>query len=51
MKSWKTPTPKQVDLAVALLAHIEQHRYFFDRLENPEWIEPLKSKGFFPSSP
>lgn len=51
MKSWKTPTPEQVDRAVALLGHIEQYRYFFDRLENPEWIEPLKSKGFFRNPP
>ncbi|MBX6361670.1 MAG: hypothetical protein IRZ03_16520 [Acidobacterium ailaaui] len=27
--------------------------YFFDRLENPEWFEPLREKGFFrhPSQP
>lgn len=51
MKSWKTPTPEQVDRAVALLVHPEQHRYFFDRLENPKWIGPLKSKGFFRNPP
>ena len=51
MKSWKTPTPDQIDKAVALLGHAEQYRYFFDRLENPEWIEPLKKKGFFSSPP
>lgn len=51
MKSWKTPTPEQVDRAVALLVHAEQYRYFFDRLENPEWIQPLKLKGFFRNPP
>jgi len=51
MKSWKTPTPDQVERAVALLGHAEQHRYFFDRLENPDWIPPLKSKGFFSNPP
>ena len=51
MKSWKTPTPEQVTKAVALLGHAEQYRYFFDRLENPQWIEPLKTKGFFGSPP
>jgi len=51
MKSWKTPTPEQVDRAVALLGHAEHYRYFFDRLENPEWISPLKSKGFFSNPP
>jgi len=26
-------------------------RYFFDRLENPEWIEPLRERGFFKNPP
>jgi len=51
MQSWKMPTPEQVDRAVALLAHVEQYRYFFDRLENPEWLEPLWQKGFFRHPP
>lgn len=51
MRSWKTPTPDQVDRAIALLAHPEQLRYFFDRLENPHWLEPLKHKGFFRNPP
>ena len=51
MKSWKTPTPEKVQRAVALLAHAEQYRYFFDQLENPEWIEPLRQKGFFKAPP
>lgn len=25
--------------------------YFFDRLENPEWLEPLRQKGFFQHPP
>jgi hypothetical protein len=44
-------TPEKVNRAVALLGHIEQVRYFFDRLENPEWIMPLKAKGFFNMPP
>ncbi|MEW6542563.1 MAG: hypothetical protein AB1411_03015 [Nitrospirota bacterium] len=51
MRSWKTPTPEQVDRAIALLAHPELRRYFFDRLENPHWLEPLKQKGFFGHPP
>ncbi len=47
MQSWKTPTPEQVKKAVALLGHAELYRYFFDRLENPQWIIPLREKGFF----
>jgi hypothetical protein len=26
-------------------------RYFFDRLENPEWLEPLRKRGFFRNPP
>lgn len=51
MKSWKTPTPEQVARAVALLGHVEQYRYFFDRLENPLWLEPLAERGFFKRPP
>lgn len=51
MKSWKQPTPEQLNRAVALLTRPEHYRYFFDRLENPEWIMPLKEKGFFQHAP
>lgn len=43
--------PEQVDRAVLLLTHGEQVRHFFDRLENPEWLIPLKNKGYFKSPP
>ena len=39
--------PQQIDKAVALLIHPEQRSYFFNRLQNPKWISPLKKKGFF----
>lgn len=51
MKSWTMPTPEQVEKTVALLAHPEQRRYFFDQLKNPLWLEPLQKKGFFKSPP
>lgn len=51
MKSWKTPTLEQVIKAVALLGRPGQRRYFFDRLENPLWINLLKEKEFFDSPP
>jgi len=51
MQSWKKPTPEQVDKAVALLVYYEHYRYFFDRLENPEWVEPLWERGFFRQPP
>lgn len=51
MKSWKKPTPEQVGKAVAKLGRLGHYRYFFDRLENPEWILPLKENHFFENPP
>jgi hypothetical protein len=51
MKSWKIPTTEQVDKAVSMLGRTEQSRYFFDRLNNPHWIRPLKEKGIFHRPP
>lgn len=51
MTSWTTPTPEQIEKAIALLAQPEQRRYFFDRLNNPLWLEPLWEKGFFKNPP
>jgi len=51
MKSWKTPTPEQISRAIAQVAHVEHYRYFFDRLENPNWVRPLKERGFFSNPP
>lgn len=51
MRSWKTPTPKQVESAIGLLTHPEQARYFFDRLENPTWIAFLEARRVFAAPP
>ena len=51
MPSWTIPTAEEVDRAIALLSYQEHRRYFFDRLQNPEWIGPLTSKGFFINPP
>ena len=52
MTSWKKPTDLQVDRAVALMmGGWEKYRYFFERLENPEWIMPLRQRGFFRAAP
>ncbi len=32
-------------------ASIVTHQYFFDKLENPEWLEPIWKKGFFKQPP
>lgn len=51
MKSWSKPTVQQVEGAIALMKKREQYRYFFDHLENPEWILPLRERGFFKLPP
>ena len=51
MRFWKKPTPDQLDRAIALLGRTMHHRYFFDRLQNPEWVKPLLDKGFFTNPP
>ena len=51
MASWKKPTPEIVDKAVASMVRFEQQRYFFERLDNPAWIEPLRKRGWFSTPP
>lgn len=51
MKSWTKPTPELVTRAIAGMPYLEQQRYFFERLENPEWIEPLRKAKFFSTVP
>ena len=51
MTSWKIPTAEDVDRAVACMVHVEQQRYFFERLMNPQWLKPLREKGFFSTPP
>jgi len=49
MKSWKKPTPEAVDQAIASAPRAEQLQYFFSKLENPEWLDPLAERKFFSS--
>lgn len=37
--------------ALALLGRAGQYRYFFDRLQNPLWLQPLKAKAIFAAPP
>jgi hypothetical protein len=45
------PTEELVAAAVDLVSDPHQARYFFDRLDNPLWIQPLASQGFFSEPP
>ena len=39
------------DDALGRAVHTEQLRYFFEKLDRPEWVEPLREKGYFASPP
>ena len=39
------PTEGNVSRAIARMSRLEQQRYFFERLQNPDWIEPLKPRS------
>jgi hypothetical protein len=46
------PDAATVDRAVALIKKGRTNRiYFFDKLEDPSWIAPLKARGFFSQPP
>jgi len=51
MESFKQPTQEQIDAVIPRLISPEHASYFFNRLENPLWIEPLKEKGIFNNPP
>ena len=46
------PSEKDIKkLANGVPNNFVTRRYFFERLENPEWLEPLWEKGFFSNPP
>lgn len=51
MKSWALPTAEELDRVAVLCAREENRAYFFDRLENPNWVAPLAERGFFDNPP
>lgn len=44
---WPKPTDAQIQRLQTLTAHPARLRYFFTRLENPEWLERLADDGWF----
>lgn len=51
MRSWLPPTADELTRVAVLCARAEGRAYFFDRLENPRWVEPLAESDFFSSPP
>ena len=51
LKFWTSPTDRQVARVNDLIGNALQRRYFFDNLQNPAWIEPLRDAGLFEAPP
>ena len=51
MKSWPKPTDDLVQTALKSVRTVSDRMYFFPRLKNPHWIEPLAERGFFDHPP
>ena len=51
MKSWKKPTDEMIGEALASVRKETDRRYFFSRLKNPLWLQPLVKRGYFESPP
>lgn len=51
MKSWTTPTDETIEKALGSVKKESDRRYFFSRLKNPFWIEPLMQRGYFDHPP
>src|SRR5690349_14805214 len=51
MTSWAKPTDELIERALGTIARPEYARDFFERLDNPEWIEPLMRHGYFAAPP
>ena len=51
MTSWKKPTDELVEKALSSAKKENDRRYFFSRLTNPLWLQPLVERGYFESPP
>lgn len=51
MSTWNPPYASQLAELQRLSTRRENRTYFFDRLENPEWVPALAEGGFFDAPP
>lgn len=51
MTSFKKPTNEQVRKALAAISKPNASLYFFSKLENPEWLAPLRKNKVFRTPP
>jgi hypothetical protein len=51
MKSWTPPTNEMIEKVLASVKKETDRQYFFSKLKNPLWIEPLCERGYFNCPP
>ena len=51
MKSWTPPTNEMVEKVLSSVKKEADRQYFFSKLNNPLWIEPLRERGYFANPP
>ncbi|MDA3935182.1 MAG: hypothetical protein PF630_12785 [Gammaproteobacteria bacterium] len=51
MKSWTPPTNEMIEKVLVAVKKETDRQYFFSKLKNPLWLEPLRKRGYFNSPP
>ena len=51
MKSWTKPTNDMIEKVLRSVKKETDRQYFFSRLNNPLWLEPIKKRGYLSSPP
>lgn len=51
MRSWTPPTPEMIDKIQASVKKEIDRQYFFSKLKNPLWVEPLRERDYFSCPP
>lgn len=51
MKSWTPPTNEMIEKVLASVKKETDRQYFFSRLKNPLWVNPLYERGYFSNPP
>ena len=47
LKGWSEPSNRLITKALARIGDWQHRRVFFERLENPRWVEALENRGAF----
>ena len=51
MKSWTPPTDEMLEKVTMSVKKETDRQYFFSKLKNPLWVQPLHERGYFSNPP